>query len=147
LPSIDSPLAGRRSISWKPKQTARPADPPYIASAATAELYDLRTMLAAGVGSAAGVGVERACELIEQATPILAKLPAADRRTLALAGALRDTGNVLLGLSSAATTTARRCVQAADRVAQEMASELVKRPGELRNTVSYLLLHHLPEDH
>jgi hypothetical protein len=146
LPSIDSPLAGRRSISWKPKP-GRAADPPLFAEAPTAEARAAREAAVTAIGNAAGVSVAEACALYQRAVPIVAKADRRDVRAIRTAVSLANCADLLNSLAVAGATVRRVARQQRDELAAEVAKELVKSPhSDLRAAVSAVLQNPTHED-
>ena len=149
MPNIDSPLAGRRSISWKPKP-GRAADPPLFAEAPTAEARAAREAAVTAIGTAAGVSVAEACALYQRAVPIVAKADRRDVRAIRTAVSLANCADLLNSLAVAGATVRRVARQQRDELAAELASELLppKRgdDGQLRAAVAAILLNPPTED-
>jgi hypothetical protein len=139
--TIDLARAGRRSTagaSWLP---ARVPDPPLIENAPTLQIAAERAAAVEGFTLSEAASLEDRCKLYETALPLLAKLGRDDARHMRVAVNLRSCSDLLNSLAVSGSTIRRRCAQEADELARELAAELVKRPGNLREAVHYLLSH------
>ncbi len=100
-----------------------------------------RERLAHAASAELQTSIATACELIEKALPVLAKVPVDPRRHMETAVALRDTADILAGLGPAGGPLRRTSAQRCRALSEEIAAGLVRSAGDLRTTVAFLLAH------